>query len=101
MAKTVVTQDMIIQMNELYLELGTYAGVSRAMGGTPSASTVKKYIIPKYTSKKNIKLRVFQKDDLPEFAMDIFDGVDNWGDLCSLSKDERDEIVKLWDELLV
>ena len=72
-------------------------GCGCEMAGT----TVKKYIIPKYTSKKNIKLKVFQKDDLPEFAMDIFDGVDNWGDLCSLSKDERDEIVKLWDELLV
>ena len=37
MARTVVTQDMIVQMNELYFEIGTYAGVSRAMGGTPSA----------------------------------------------------------------
>ena len=101
MARTVVTQDMIIQMNELYLELGTYAGVSRAMEGTPSATTVKKYIIPGFTSKKNITMKVFQKDDLPEFAMDMFNGVDNWGDLCSLSNNEREEIVKLWDEILV
>ena len=101
MARTVVTQDMIVEMNELYLEIGTYAGVSRAMGGTPSASTVKKYIIPKFTSKKNIKMEVFHKDDLPEFAVEKFYGVDNWGDLCSLSKSEREEIVKLWDELVV
>lgn len=101
MARTLVTQEMIVEMNELYLKLGTYAGVSRAMGGTPSPTTVKKYIIPEYTSKTNIKLKVFQKDDLPEFAMDVFDGVDNWGDLCSLSNSEREEIVELWNELLV
>lgn len=35
MARTVVTQEMIEKMNELYLQIGTYAGVSRAMGGTP------------------------------------------------------------------
>lgn len=101
MARTVIDQDLIIQMNELYLEIGTYAGVSRALGGTPSPTTVKKYIIPKFTSKKHIKTKVFQKDDLPEFAIEIFNGVDNWGDLCSLSQSEKEEIVKLWDELLI
>ena len=101
MAKTVVTQEMIVQMNELYLEIGTYAGVSRAMGGTPSPSTVKKYIIPKFTSKNNIEVEVFHEGDLPEFAAEIFCGVDNWGDLCSLSETEEEEIVKLWNELLI
>jgi hypothetical protein len=101
MARTVIDQDLIVQMNELYLEIGTYAGVSRALGGSPSPTTVKKYIIPKYTSKKNIVKKVFQKDDLPEFATTMFDGVDNWGDLCSLSKEEKEEIVVLWDELSI
>ena len=101
MARSVIDQDLIIKINELYLEIGTYAGVSRALGGSPSPTTVKKYVIPKFTSKKNIEVKVFQKDDLPEFAIDVFRGVDNWGDLCSLSKDEREEIVKLWDELLI
>lgn len=99
MARNVITQDKIIEMNELYLEIGTYAGVSRAMGGSPSATTVKKYIIPGYTSKRNIVMKVFHKDDLPEFAAEIFSGVDNWGDLCRLSSEEKDEIVLLWDEL--
>ena len=99
MARNVITQDKIIEMNELYLEIGTYAGVSRAMGGSPSATTVKKYIIPGYTSKHNIVTKVFQKGDLPEFATDMFRGVDNWGDLCRLSKEGHEEIVLLWDEL--
>ena len=71
------------------------------MGGSPSPTTVKKYIIPEYTPKENIKRKVFHKDDLPEFATDLFCGVDNWGDLCRLSKEEEQEIVELWNELLL
>lgn len=100
MART-ITNEQIIEMNELYLKIKTYAGVSRAMGGSPSPTTVKKYIIPNYISKENKKLKVFHKDDLPEFAIDIFNGVDNWGDLCLLSESEKEGIIKLWDELIL
>ena len=96
-----ITQDKIIEMNELYLKIKTYAGVSRAMGGSPSPTTVKKYIIPGYVSKDSIERKVFHKDDLPEFAAEVFCGVDNWGDLCRLSEDEKEEVIKLWDELLI
>ena len=44
-------------------------------------------------------MKVFHKDDLPEFATEIFDGVDNWGDLCLLSKDEQEGIKEFWNEL--
>jgi hypothetical protein len=101
MARNAITQDQIIEMNELYLKIGTYAGVSRALGGSPSPTTVKKYIIPGYMSKSSINRKVFHKGDLPEFATDKFRGVDNWGDLCRLSKAEHDEIMELWNELLV
>ena len=96
-----ITQDKIIEMNELYLKIKTYAGVSRAMGGSPSPTTIKKYIIPGYVSKDSIERKVFHKDDLPEFAAEVFCGVDNWGDLCRLSEDEKEEVIKLWDELLI
>lgn len=99
MARLQITQDKIIEMNELYLKIKTYAGVSRAMGGSPSPTTVKKYIIPDYVSKDKIVRKEFHKDDLPEFAVEIFRGVDNWGDLCSLSEDEEEEIKDLWNEL--
>ena len=101
MARLQVTPELIIEMNELYLKIGTYVGVSRELGGSPSASTVKKYIIPNYVSKENKKLIMFRKDDLPEFAPEKFRGIDNWGDLCSLSKSEEEEITKLWDELII
>lgn len=100
MART-ITNEQIIEMNELYLRIKTYAGVSRAMGGSPAPSTVKKYIIPNYISKENRKNKVFHKDDLPEFAKEDFNGVDNWGDLCLLSKDEEEGIKELWKELLI
>ena len=100
MART-ITNEQIIEMNELYLKIKTYAGVSRAMGGSPSPTTVKKYIIPNYISKENKKLKVFHKDELPEFAIEVFNGVDNWGDLCLLSESERSGIKELWDELLM
>ena len=96
-----ITQDKIIEMNELYLKIKTYAGVSRAMGGSPSPTTIKKYIIPGYVSKDSIERKVFHKDDLPEFAAEVFCGVDNWGDLCRLSEIEKEEVIKLWDELLI
>ena len=101
MARSSITQDKIIEINELYLKIGTYAGVSRELGGSPSPTTVKKYIIPGYMSKNTINKKVFHKDDLPEFATDLFCGVDNWGDLCRLSQNEKNEIMELWNELLI
>lgn len=108
MARTVVTQGMIEQMNELYLQIGTYAGVSRAMGGTPSASTVKKYIIEGYVSKeetmKNRKLftqeRLNELDEIKENFWDKF-CVENWGELCVLSEEEMNEITELWNEITI
>lgn len=101
MSRTAITQEKIIEINELYLKIKSYAGVSRAMGGSPSPTTVKKYIIPNYVSKGNIKKKTFQKEDLPEFSTDIFRGVDNWGDLCVLSNEEKEEMKELWEELIV
>lgn len=49
MANSVQKED-IIKMNELYLELKTYAAVARKVGFSPS--TVKKYIILNYVSQR-------------------------------------------------
>lgn len=98
---TQIAQSTIIEINELYLKIKTYAGVSRALGGSPSPSTVKKYIIPGYISKTDIERKFFHKDDLPEFATELFCGIDNWGDLCRLSLREKEEIMELWNELLI
>ena len=106
MARTVINQEMIEKINELYLEIGTYAGVSRAMGGTPSPTTIKKYIIVGYKSKaeaeKNRKIfteeRLNELDNITDDFWDIF-CVEDWGNLCVLSNEEDKEIVNLWDEM--
>ena len=99
MARTIVTQEMIEEINTLYLKLGTYAGVSRAMGGTPSATTVKKYIVPGFVPKEVIQKKEFSSDisALPDY--EPFKSLDNWGELCVLSESEEAEIHELWEEL--
>jgi DNA invertase Pin-like site-specific DNA recombinase len=57
---TKVTEQDKIQINELYLELKTYAAVARETGFSPS--TVKKYIIPNYISQNDIKITPFNKN---------------------------------------
>lgn len=98
MGRTTITQEKIIEINELYLKIKTYAGVSRALGGSPAPTTVKKYIIPGYISQENIKKKVFKKEDLPSFDASIFK-IENWGDLCVLSTQELEEMKELWNEL--
>lgn len=99
MARATITEDTIIQINELYLKIGTYAGVSRALGGSPAPSTVKKYIIPNYVPQDKIEKKVFKWEDLPEFSTEGLKNVENWGSLCLLSSEEKDEIRELWSEL--
>lgn len=104
MARVTMTPEKIIEVNELYLKLGTYSAVSRELGGSPSPSTVKKYIIPNYVSRKDISVakRIYHIEDLPDF--DIKEYVDliksnNWGELCVLSEEETAEVEELWKEL--
>lgn len=88
-----VTQIDIKEMNQLYLELGTYAAVARATGFSPS--TVKKYIIPGYTPP--ISPITFDKP-LPEFDPSMF-RTNDWGPLCKLSDEELNGVIELWKEL--
>ena len=104
MARTTMTPEKIIEINELYLKLGTYSAVSRELGGSPSPTTVKKYIIPNYESRKDIskKKRVFLIEDLPDFDLSDYTELiksNNWGEVCELSTKEVDEIEELWKEL--
>ena len=99
MARTVVTQDMIKQINELYLKIKTYSGVAREVGISPS--TVKKYIIPNYQSEENIKKIIFKKEDIPELSFEKFKNLEDWGSLCNLTDEEKEEVKELWNEILM
>lgn len=104
MARVKMTPEKIIEVNELYLKLGTYSAVSRELGGSPSPSTVKKYIIPDYVSRKDISAskKTFLIEDLPDFDLSDYTDLikkDNWGELCVLSDKEVEEVEDLWKEL--
>ena len=92
-----VTQDDIKKINELYIQLKTYAAVSRATGFAPS--TVKKYVINGYQIIDETKIKRFDRP-LPEFDIKPFLIKDwDWNPLCSLSDEEISEIKELWEEL--
>lgn len=101
MGRLVMTQEKIIEINELYLQIKTYAGVSRALGGSPSPTTVKKYIIPNYQSQKNIDIKKFDKESISKNFITNNFLIENWGELCILSDEEKKEIKELWNELLL
>lgn len=92
----IITQADIKQINKLYLELGTYAAVSRATGFSPG--TVKKYVVPEYTFVDESKIKHYSREQLPDFAPERFRGKD-WGEMCVLSSDELQEIYELWKEI--
>ena len=99
MARTIVTDKLIVKMNELYLTLGTYAGVSRALGGSPSPTTVKKYIIPGYVPQAQKKIETVNIE-IPKLETYIENfKKEDWGFLYTYSPKEYNEIIKLWEEI--
>ncbi len=93
-----VTQEDIININELYIKYKTYAEVARQTGFSPS--TVKKYVIKDYISQSQIKKIEFIQEMIPtEVNFEIFKNKDDWGSLCVLSQEEKEKIEELWMEL--
>lgn len=89
-----VTEDMIIRMNELYIELKTYAAVSRIIGVSPT--TVKKYINPNF-SKVTENKRIIEER---EINFDLFDRV-NWNILLELMPREKIDIEEVRKEVVL
>jgi hypothetical protein len=98
MAKKVTEAD-IINMNELYLQLKTYAAVARETGF--SASTVKKYIISNYTSQESLPIKHFDKIVSDTFLIEFPDCIEKWGALLTLTENEKEEMKDLGKEILI
>ena len=64
-----VSQEEIKEMNELYVSIGSYAGVARIVGR--SAGTVKKYIDPDYLEKKRRSAAPLKKIKWEDFTKDM------------------------------
>ena len=96
-----VTNEDVIRINELYYKHKVYAEVARQTGF--SASTVKKYVKPGWQPVIETEIVRFDMSNLPEFqkAVEIFRGVQNYGNLCVLTEFEKEEIKELWKELAV
>ena len=96
-----VTNEDILRINELYYKHKTYAEVARQTGF--AASTVKKYVDKNWEPVKTENIIRFDLVNLPNFseATEIFRGVENYGDLCVLSEEEKEEMKSLWEELAV
>ena len=95
-----VSVDDIRQMNEIYYECKNYAETARRTGW--SASTVRNYIDKNFSPVLEDKIHRFNPDtEMPEFSTTMFEGVENLGDLCVLSDEEKIEIVQLWEEIVL
>ena len=96
-----VTNEDIIRINELYYKYKIYAEVARQTGF--SASTVKKYVKPGWEPVIIENIKKFDPSTIPDFqkAVEIFRGVQNYGNLCVLTDYEVEQIKELWKELAV
>ena len=94
-----VTNEDILRINEIYYKTKVYAEVARQTGF--SASTVKKYVIPNWAPVATENVIVFDITQIPDYqeAVKIFQGINNYGSLCTLTDHEKEEIKELWKEL--
>lgn len=95
-----VTIDDIRRINEIYYQCKSYAETARQTGW--SASTVRAYVDKNFSPVLENQIHRFNPDtELPEFSTDMFEYVENYGDLCVLSDEEKVEIAKLWEEIVL
>lgn len=96
-----VTPEDIIEINEVYLEQGTYAATARIMGFSPS--TVKKYILEDYVSRKNIVVSEFDKQikKVSEIKLPDRYNEKELQKLLTLNPDEQAALDTLKKEILI
>lgn len=98
MARKVTNED-IIQFNELYAKCGTYAEVARQTGW--SASTIRKYITPGQVLTSAADIVRFDETLLVPFDPTLLVSTKEIGDLLTLTLDEQEAIRELWKELRI
>ena len=98
MPRKTVTQTDIQKMNELYLQIGTYAGVAREVG--LSASTVKRYIITDYVAAEEVeKIKIIFDKEIP--AAEAVSFPSDWTNFLALSSEEKADCEVLRKEVLI
>ena len=97
-----ITDEIKIEINELYLELGVKKRVAEIIGCSPS--TVSKYIIEGYVSQKD-------REPVPEFDESKITGpaallerINSWqefADACMLTDEEWAEMREIQKEVMI
>lgn len=90
-----ITEEIKVQINELYIEYGVKKRVAEILGISPS--TVSKYIIPNYKSQKETKIEFSMPPrGCKEFIKNI-QGT-NFCDACRLTEEEWNELKQFQKE---
>ena len=102
MARKVTNEDIKI-FNQKYYECHNFSQVARETGFSPS--TVSKYVDRNWKPivTANIKRVAFDivTEINPDDVIKMFKGLDNYGELCILSDEEKAEMKNLWEEMEV
>lgn len=93
-----VTQQDIINFNNLYYKYKSFAEVARQTGF--SASTVSKYVDRNYVPVDDTAKKKFE-GEINNSNFDILAVTDTWGSLLLLSAEELNELNDLWNELSI
>ena len=93
-----ITDEVIEQINELYLNCGVKAHVARIIGCSPA--TVTKYIIPNYVGKANQPAPP-PFDESKIVGPKAYASYQELMDSCMLSEDEWNEMKEIQKEVLV
>ena len=93
-----ITDEVIEQINELYLNCGVKAQVARIIGCSPA--TVTKYIIPNYVGKANQPAPP-PFDESKIVGPKAYASYQELMDSCMLSEEEWNEMKEIQKEVLV
>lgn len=96
-----ITDEKIVQINELYAEIGVKSRVAKIVGCSPA--TVTKYLIEGYIPIAKRKKIVFEKEYIKNTGSDFFieefknsaDIEKTFSEICSLSALEMNELKAL------
>lgn len=93
-----ITDEVIEQINELYLNCGVKAQVARIIGCSPA--TVSKYIIPNYVGKANQPAPP-PFDESKIVGPKVYTSYQELMDDCKLSKEEWAVMKEIQKEVLI
>lgn len=100
-----ITDEKIIEINEVYLQCGVKSQTAKICGVSPASVT--KYLIKDYKARKDIKVEKFNKEVTGcQSFIDFINqnsnaAILNFCDFCKLSEEEKKDLKELQKEILV